>query len=162
MQVCTPARRAPEQQPHSEENDIMAAIERWRPRGWLRRRRPEGELARWEDEIEDLFEHVFRGFPVPLWPRGRPLLDTRGWAPAVDMYERDNDMVVEIELPGMEKKDIQVAVSDDTLTIEGERKAETEVRDEDYYCCERRAGRFYRAIALPTGVDASKIKAHYR
>jgi HSP20 family molecular chaperone IbpA len=71
-------------------------------------------------------------------------------------------MVVEIELPGMEKKGIQVTVSDDTLTIEGERKAETEVKDEDYSCCERRAGRFCRAIALPTGVDASKIKAHYR
>jgi len=57
-------------------------------------------------------------------------------ASAVDMYERDNDTVVEIELPGMEKKDIQVAVSDDTLTIEGERKAETAVK-EDYSCCER-------------------------
>jgi HSP20 family protein len=137
-------------------------IERWRPRGWLRRHRPLGELARWEDEIEDLFEDVFRGFPAPWWGGRRPLLETRGWAPAIDMYDQEHEIVVKVGLPGMEKEDIHVAVTDDRLTIEGERKAEAETKEEDYYCCERRYGKFYRAMALPTEVEADKIKANYR
>lgn len=140
----------------------MAAIERWRPRSWLRRRRPLGELARWEEDIEDLFEEFFRSFPAPLGPAHRPLLETRGWAPVVEMYDQDNETVLKMELPGMERKDIHMAVTDETLTIEGERKADTAVKDEDYYCCERRYGKFYRAIALPTDVETGKIAATYR
>jgi HSP20 family protein len=52
-------------------------------------------------------------------------------------------------------------MTDDTLTIEGERKAESEIKDDDYYCSERRYGRFYRAITLPTEVESDKIKAEY-
>jgi HSP20 family protein len=144
-----------------KEVSTMAAIERWRPRGRLRRRRPWEELTRWEEDIEDLFADFFRSVSAPLWPARHPLIETRGWAPTVDMYDRDNEIVLKVELPGMERKDIHMAVTDETLTLEGERKAEAEVKDEDYYCCERRYGKFYRAIALPTEVDASKIAAHY-
>jgi HSP20 family protein len=112
--------------------------------------------------MEDLFEDVLRSVPAPLWPARRPLIDTRGWAPAVEMYDQDNEIVLKMELPGMERKDIHLAVSDDTLTIEGERKAAAEAKEEDYYCCERHYGKFYRAITLPTDIEAGKIAAHYR
>jgi HSP20 family molecular chaperone IbpA len=61
---------------------------------------------------EDLFEDVFRGFPAPWRGGRRPILETRGWAPAVDMYEQDNEIVVKTGLPGMEKEDIHVGVTE--------------------------------------------------
>jgi HSP20 family protein len=140
----------------------MAAMERWRPWSWHHRKHPKGEIARWDEDFDDFVDEVFRRFPARLWAGRYPILETRGWAPAVDMYEQDNEIVVKTELPGMEKQDIQVGVTDETLTIEGERKTETEIKEEDYYCCERSSGRFYRAIALPTEVEVAKITATYQ
>jgi len=80
----------------------------------------------------------------------------RGWAPAIEVFEKEDKFVVKAELPGMKEEDIDVSVVGDTLTIKGERKAETEVKEEDYYCCERSYGSFLRSIALPSTVDANK------
>jgi HSP20 family molecular chaperone IbpA len=73
-----------------------------------------GELARWEEGSEDLFEEFFRSFPIPLWPACRPLLETRGWAPVVEMDDQDNETVLKMELPGIERKDIHRAGTDDS------------------------------------------------
>jgi len=91
----------------------------------------------------------------------RRLPTEMGWAPAIEMFEKEDKYVIKAELPGMKKEEIDISVIGDTLTIKGERKAETEVKEEDYYCCERSYGSFFRSIALPSTVDADKIKASY-
>jgi HSP20 family protein len=84
-----------------------------------------------------------------------------GWAPAIEVFEKEDKFVVKAELPGMKEEDIDISVVGDTLTIKGERKAESEVKEEDYYCCERSYGAFSHSIAVPSDVDAKKIEASY-
>jgi HSP20 family protein len=84
-----------------------------------------------------------------------------GWAPAIDVFEKDDKFVVKAELPGMKEEDIDVSVVGDTLTVKGERKAESEVKKDDYYYCERSYGSFSRSLALPSNVDAKRIEANY-
>jgi HSP20 family protein len=84
-----------------------------------------------------------------------------GWAPAIDVFEKEDKFVMKAELPGMKEEDIDISIVGDTLTIEGERKAESEVKEDDYYYCERSYGSFSRSIAIPSNVDAQKIEANY-
>ncbi|MBM3239356.1 Hsp20/alpha crystallin family protein [Candidatus Poribacteria bacterium] len=126
---------------------------RWRDRGW-----PFRELDELREEMDRLFERTL-GRAVPL-RREAPVV--RGWAPAIDMFERENEVVLRAEVPGMSKEEINISVLGNTLTISGERKTEEEVKEDDYYCCERSYGRFQRDITLPQGVDAGKIKASYK
>jgi HSP20 family protein len=80
----------------------------------------------------------------------------------MELFERDGKFVVRTELPGMKREDITVEVTDHTLTIAGERKAEKEVKEKDYYRCERSYGSFRRAITLPATVDKAQIAATYK
>jgi len=131
-------------------------LERWRPsRGLV----PWQSLREME-EMERRFDEMFgRGFLPSVWRR-IPMVEM-GWSPAIEVFEKEDKFVVKAELPGMQGEDVDVSVVGDTLTIKGERKAETEVKEEDYYCCERSYGSFSRSIALPTSVDAKKIEASY-
>jgi len=131
------------------------AMERWRPRWGLVPWRPFREL----EEMERRFEDIFGRSLLPAWRR-LPL-EERGWVPALDVFEKEDRFIVKAELPGMKEDDIDVSVVGDTLTIKGEKKTESEVKDEDYYCCERSYGSFFRSIALPSSVDAKKIEASY-
>ena len=79
----------------------------------------------------------------------------------MDIFEKGDKLVVKAEVPGMKEDDIHVSVEGDTLTIRGEKKTESEVKNEDYYRCERSYGSFFRSAALPSTVDASKIEADY-
>jgi HSP20 family protein len=88
-------------------------------------------------------------------------LEEKGWLPAVDVFEKDDNFVVKAELPGMKEDDINVSVRGDTLTIQGEKKTESEVKEENYYRSERSYGSFVRSIPLPSTVDATKIEASY-
>jgi len=81
--------------------------------------------------------------------------------PAVDVFDKKDKFIVKAELPGMKEEDIDVSVVGDTLSIKGEKKTETEVKDEAYYRCERTYGSFYRSIPLPSTVDANKIEASF-
>lgn len=81
--------------------------------------------------------------------------------PALDVFEKEDKFVVKAELPGMKEDDIDVSVVGDTLSIKGEKKTETEVKEEDYYRCERSYGTFYRSIPIPSNVDANKIEASF-
>jgi HSP20 family protein len=81
--------------------------------------------------------------------------------PAVDVFEKADKFVVKAELPGIREDDIHVSVVGDTLSIRGEKKTETEVKEEDYYRSERSYGSFYRSIPLPSKVDANKIEATF-
>jgi HSP20 family protein len=110
-----------------------------------------------EREMEGLFGRFFRDWPFPrLFGEGRAI------APAVDMLDKKDEVVLRADLPGLEQKDIDVTVEEGVLTIRGERREEKEVKDEDYYCCERWAGSFERSLTLPAGVDAEKVRASFK
>jgi HSP20 family protein len=131
-------------------------MERWRPgRGLVPRR-----LFREMEEMERYFDDVFGRPWLPAVWRRMPVVEM-GWAPTIEVFEKKDKFVVKAELPGMKEDDIDVSVIGDTLTIKGERKTESEVKEEDYYCCERSYGSFSRSIALPSSVDAKKIEANY-
>lgn len=114
-------------------------------------------------EVDHIFDR-FTGFPSFGRSFGidLPFLTGNGFvAPAVDIVEKDKDYEVTAELPGLDEKDIDVKVSDNTLTIKGEKSEEKESREKDRYLSERRYGSFVRSFALPAGVDASKIEANF-
>jgi len=130
--------------------------ERWSPGRGLIPWRPFSEL----EEIERHFEDLFRRSRLPSSWRRSPTTEM-GWAPAIEVFEKEDKFVVKAELPGMTEEDIDISMVGDTLTIKGERKAEDEVKEEDYYCCERSYGSFSRSITVPSNVDAGKIEASY-
>ena len=112
-------------------------------------------LTPWFD-LDRFFDDFDRG--LGLTPsRG----EARAWAPAVDIYEDEKEIVVSADLPAMDEKDLDVRVEDNHLTIKGERKFENEEKKENYHRVERRYGSFERTFALPDNVDAEKIEAKY-
>ena len=101
-----------------------------------------------------------RTFNDPNAPRTE---DSFGaWAPPVDIFEKNDHLVIRAEIPGVQMKDIDVRIENGVLTLHGERKQETEVREETAYRMERVYGRFTRSFSLPTTVDASKVTATYK
>jgi HSP20 family protein len=83
------------------------------------------------------------------------------WMPSIEMFEKEERFIVRAELPGVKEEDTEVSISGDILTIRGERKFETEVKEEDYYLCESSYGSFSRSINMPAGIDASKVDASF-
>jgi HSP20 family protein len=83
------------------------------------------------------------------------------WAPAVDVLQRDGDLVVRAELPGVRPEDVDITVQDRVLTISGERREEQEGQRGGYYVRERKRGSFQRSMTLPEGVDEDRIQARY-
>ncbi len=131
-------------------------MQRWRSGKGLIPWRPFRELENIEQHFEDVFD---RSWLPAVWRR-IPSLEM-GWAPAVEVFEKEGKFVVMAELPGIKEEDMDISVVDNTLTIKGEKKTESEVKEEDYYCCECSYGSFSRSIALPSNVDAKKIAASY-
>jgi HSP20 family protein len=86
----------------------------------------------------------------------------RPWAPSVDIYETENELVVKADLPEVEAKDIDVRVENQTLTIAGERKFEASSNDKGYHRIERSYGNFVRSFAVPNAFDTDKINAGYK
>jgi HSP20 family protein len=113
-----------------------------------------GRLADLRDEIDRLFES-----PLSELTRTSQLLS--GWTPALDVYENKDNFVVKAELPGMKKEDIEVSLHDGSLSISGERQAESKHAEGEVYRAERFFGRFQRTVTLPTTVAADKVKAAY-
>jgi len=89
----------------------------------------------------------------------RPL--TAEFAPAVDVKETADQIVIKAEVPGMDAQDINISVTGDVLTIKGEKKAEREEKEENYHLVERSYGSFSRSLAMPAAVDLDKIEAKY-
>jgi HSP20 family protein len=112
-----------------------------------------------EEDFDEMLERFERMFGMPS---RRTLVETRGWLPALDMIDRKDEIIVRAELPGIKKEDLHVSVTGNTLTIEGERKMEEAVEKEDYYCCERSYGHFYRELTLPVGVERKKITSEFK
>src|SRR5262245_46277475 len=84
------------------------------------------------------------------------------WAPAVDIFERGDDLVFRAEVPGVNREDIDVSVEDGVLEFKGERKRESEVKDESFHRIERSYGAFARSFSLPTTVDSGKVSATFK
>lgn len=126
--------------------DQVARTGEWAPFEGLRR------------EIDRLFED-FRPFDWGLPER----LHRAAWriAPAIDLVEKDKEYEVTVELPGIDEKNIEVRLSNRTLTIKGEKSEDTEKHGNDYHLSERRYGSFERSIELPEGVDADRIEASF-
>lgn len=81
------------------------------------------------------------------------------WNPSVDIYEKNGNLVLTAEVPGLDENDIDVKLEDSTLTIKGDRKYEKEVKEENYHRVERTYGSFSRSFSLPQNIDQDKIKA---
>jgi HSP20 family protein len=118
---------------------------------------PFRELSTMQERMNKLFEDVMR---APS--RSDEGLGVAAWAPAVDIYETDKEIVMKAELPEMQEKDIEIKVEDNILVVAGERKMEKEVKEENYHRIERSYGSFHRSFTLPQTVDREGIKASYK
>jgi HSP20 family protein len=119
------------------------------------------------DWFEDLREEMSRLWGQrPLMPRPalrRLAVFGEGmWAPRVDVYEKDGQLMIKAELPGVNKKDIKVEMDKGDLIIDGERKTEGEVKEGEYYRMERAHGSFHRRLPIPFEVNADQIRATYK
>ena len=118
-------------------------------------------IIRWDPfrEVATLQNRVnalFRDFN-----EGESAVTTASFIPAVDIYEDEKKVVLKLEVPGIEEKDLDVSVENSTLTVKGERKFEKEEKEENFHRIERRYGSFYRAFTLPTTVDTESVAASY-
>lgn len=86
---------------------------------------------------------------------------TSSFVPAVDIYEDEHNVTVKMEVPGIDQKDIDVHLENNTLTVRGERKFEKDEKEENFHRIERRYGSFYRAFTLPNTLDPDKVQADY-
>jgi HSP20 family protein len=124
------------------------AIVRWEP---FR------DLLGLQDRMNRWFNEQYRGGSADdEWALGG------SWAPAVDIYEQGNDIVLKAELPGVDPKDVDIRLENNVLTLRGERKFENEVKRESYHRVERSYGAFTRSFTLPSVVDQNAIKAEVK
>ena len=123
------------------------AIVRWNP---------QRDLMQMREEMDRLFNQFLRR------GEGEEATLAQGlWAPPVDIYETDNAFMLKAELPGFTKEDVSIEIHENQLIIRGERKRETEAKEDQYHRLERAYGRFERAFWLPTTVDAEHIQATF-
>jgi HSP20 family protein len=119
-------------------------------------------LVRWEPmrELNTLQTEMNRLFNS-FFDEGGKNGERRRWAPAVDLLEREDSLVLRADLPGLNEDDVQIEVRDNVLTISGERRSEVEDSEQGYYRIERAFGSFSRSLALPDGIDSDKIEASF-
>jgi HSP20 family protein len=118
-------------------------------------------ITRWDPyrevvALQNRVNSLFRDFG-----EGESPLTAASFVPAVDIYEDANKVVLKLEVPGIEEKDLDLRVENNTLTVKGERKFEKEEKEENFHRIERRYGSFYRAFTLPSTVDTEHIGASY-
>jgi HSP20 family protein len=111
-----------------------------------------------QDRMNRLFHESYRSQPTADddWALGG------SWAPAVDIYEHESNIVLKAELPGVDPKDVDIRLENNTLTVRGERKLDSEVKKESYHRVERSYGTFTRSFTLPTVVDQAAIQAQFK
>lgn len=121
-------------------------------------------LTRWDPfrEFSTLQDRMNRLFQNSLGESGREeSLSTGAFAPPVDVYEDEHNVTLKIEVPGIEEKDIDVRIENNTLTVHGERKFEKEEKEENYRRVERQYGSFTRTFTLPSTIDTESASANY-
>lgn len=134
--------------------------ERDEPRGLARyEQNPFYELRR---RMDQLFDDMLSGFPLRSFEDFGGGGQLTAFRPQIDVSETDQEIKVAAELPGMSEDDIQVSLSDNTLTISGEKKEEKEDKERDYYHFERRYGSFRRQIPLSSEVKRDQVQASFK
>ena len=120
-------------------------------------------LTRWDpfrefSTVQDRLNRLFRD----SYGEGREeALTTSTFAPPVDVYEDEHSITLKIEVPGIDEKDVDVQIENNTLTVHGERKFEKQEKEENFRRVERQYGSFTRVFTLPNTVDAEQVQAHY-
>jgi HSP20 family protein len=134
---------------------MTMAIVRWNPirdlTSWS------ADFSNMQREINRMFDAVLRGGMVDDSTFGPSI-----WTPAVDITEKDDEYLVKVELPGVEKNDVQITLESNILTVKGEKKQEKEEKGENYHRMERSYGSFQRSFTLPTTVKSDKIDASFK
>jgi HSP20 family protein len=122
----------------------------------LARIEPRAFMRRMLRDFDRFFEEGWTPFQAPAKVFGE-----LPWTPAMEVVEKDKHLVARFELPGVKKEEINVTVTDEGLTVEGERKTEEEEKNANWYRTERTYGKFVRTIPLPVGVNPAEIKAAF-
>lgn len=119
-------------------------------------------MRRFSEEMDRMYEEfgLGRGWLTPALDRTG--LPQGVWSPQVEMFERNNELVLRADLPGLTKDDVKIEFNDDGITIEGERKSNNEEKGEGYYRSERTYGKFARRIPIPEGVDPEEATASFQ
>jgi HSP20 family protein len=116
-------------------------------------------LERFADEVDRMFSEFGLGRG---WSRSTPATESVMWTPRIDVAQRNNELVIRADLPGMNKDDVKVDVTEDAIVIQGERRREHEEEKGGVYRSERSYGSFYRAIPLPDGAITDQAKASFK
>lgn len=119
----------------------------------LVRWKPVGDMVSLQDEVNRLFDEV--------WRRSAPRSGLNGWVPAVDLLETPNEFRLVAELPGVIRENVKISLTDNVLTLRGEKQSQVEEKGENWQHVERGYGAFERSFNLTNSVDSSKVKAKF-
>jgi HSP20 family protein len=114
---------------------------------------PFREAVTLQNRVNSLFREI---------QEGQEAAAAKTFVPAVDIYEDQTKVVLNIEAPGIDDKDLDIRIENNTLTVKGERKFEAEEKQQNFHRIERKFGSFYRAFTLPTTVDTENVQANYK
>lgn len=116
------------------------------------------------DVFADLFnmQKEMNRMLANFWGNDNDMATFQGWYPAVDISETKDDFLVKVEVPGMNKDDLKIKLQENVLTIQGEKKQETETKDHNFHRMERSYGSFCRSFRMPSPVKGDKIEASYK
>jgi HSP20 family protein len=119
-------------------------------------------LARLRQMTSEL-DRAFQEWPSLHWPSFGQLVTSEAiaWSPKIDVFERDNRLLMRVDLPGMKKEDVSVEVTHGHLALSGERKGDKTEKNDNVYRIEREYGSFYRVVPLPDGVKVEDVKATF-
>ena len=139
-------------------------MQRWEPFGGLSFGSPFDFMDRMTEEMDRTFDRMLRNFGfTPRSRGGFPGLGRQGvFAPRIEAFQKGDRFIVRADLPGLKKEDVQVDLTEDALTIHGERKEEHEEQREGYFHNEREYGEFYRSVPLPEGVISESAQASFK
>jgi HSP20 family molecular chaperone IbpA len=145
-----------ERQVHAVQQTLSS--QPWVPNFFHAWEEPFSLMRRMSEEMDQFFERWLIG-PTNRWGQRHAIGPVREWTPPVEISEHDNQLVICAELPGIKKEDVQVEITSDQVTIEGERRTDSHQAQQACRHSERNYGHFYRAIALPDGVDPDAARA---
>jgi HSP20 family protein len=139
--------------PQLQKEEIAMTLTRWTPRSEIARTEwdPFAELRRLQDEMLQLFDSSLARRPF-----------NGVFSPAVDVSEDKDNVIVKADLPGLTKDDVEITLQDNVLTLRGEKKQQTERKEENFYRMERVHGTFSRSFELPVAVNANKVAATFK
>ena len=124
-----------------------------------------GPIGQLHQEMDQLFDHFFRGFGISPFRASGPFSNSLAAGllkPTLDIGANDKEYAISIEVPGVEQKDIKLEIANNTLTVSGEKRQKTEEKEKNYYRMERSYGSFERILSLPEDADQDLIQATFK